>query len=67
MQLRKYSQALRGVQVGQGNPSVPEDTKNKKVEFICGTNGCREDPITWKKRQTPRFVLCEVNISLFIV
>lgn len=33
-ELRKYSQALRGVQVGQGNPSVPEETKTRKFSLF---------------------------------
>lgn len=33
-EIKKYSQALRGVQVGQGNLSVPGDTKTRKLSLF---------------------------------
>lgn len=49
-EIKKYSQALREVQVGQGNLSVPGD-KNQKVEFIWSTTRGRADTFTWKERK----------------
>lgn len=49
--IKEYSQALRGVQMDQGNLSVPKERKNEKVEFTCSTTEDRRDILTWKKRQ----------------
>lgn len=49
-EIKKYSQSLQEVQVGQGNLSVPGD-KNQKVEFVWSTTRDRADRFTWKEKK----------------
>lgn len=50
-EIEKYSQALREVQVGQGNLSVPRD-KKQKVQLIWSTTRDRADG----RKETPDLV-----------
>lgn len=59
-ELKEYSQALQGVQMDQGNLSVPKERK-MRVKFTCSITEDRRDILRWKNRPN-MMSLCEVNI-----